>query len=83
MKIFKCPKCKSPKIVIKEQHDDYAIYRQNPDGSIIDYGRTYSTDILGVFGHCQGCFHDWRFRKVTQITDLIKDLDDRLKKGGE
>jgi len=70
-----CPKCRSAPIAYTEMWTDHAIsFGTYENGVPHKEGYLSSGRPVHIVAHCI-CGHDWRLRKVNQITDLREETD--------
>lgn len=67
----KCPKCGSLDLSITEITENVGYYDQE-NGYIRHYGYFEPGNIISLRCECIKCGHDWKPRKVTQLTDLYE-----------
>lgn len=69
-----CPKCKSTDLTLTELWKNHSIQFQYRNGKIIYKGNLEPGDPYKVEAFCNDCNHEWRLKKVTQITDVSEHI---------
>jgi len=70
LKRVKCPKCRSRKLCLKE-HFNVSDYYEFGKYGLLDQGIA-EHDPVRVSGECLKCGHDWTFRGILQVTELVQ-----------
>ena len=67
---FFCPKCKGTDLHLKEVWTGHYVNFDYKNGIILGKGNLECGDPYKVVAFCNNCYHEWRLKGITQISEV-------------
>ena len=65
-----CPRCRKADLTLTELWRGHSVQFSYKDGKIVGKGNLEVGDPYKVEAFCNDCNHEWRLKRVTQISDI-------------